>query len=204
MPHPHIPHPHMPHIPHPHMPHIPHPHMPHIPRPHGYFPHLLDQYIHSKWAHYIFQCALATISLIMILIVGNTLLRAAIVVGVASSAFTVFVVPNSVAATPRKVIGGHFVAGLVGAAISLLVQLPGIEAYTSETRYILEIAAALSVGVGIVLMVVTNTEHPPAAGTSMGLVIYGFDWSSVAFILASALLLSVVRVILRNRMINLL
>ena len=152
-----------------HIPHIPHPH---IPKPHGFLPHILDQYIHSKWAHYISQCGLASLSLILILIIGDTLLRAAIVVGVASSAFTIFVIPESVAATPRKVIGGHLVAGLIGAGVSYILQIPGLEIYASETRYIVDIAAALSVGIGIFFMVVTNTEHPPAAGTSLGLVIY--------------------------------
>ena len=189
---------HIPHIPHPHIPH------PHIPKPHGFLPHILDQYIHSKWAHYISQCGLASLSLILILIIGDTLLRAAIVVGVASSAFTIFVIPESVAATPRKVIGGHLVAGLIGAGVSYILQIPGLEIYASETRYIVDIAAALSVGIGIFFMVVTNTEHPPAAGTSLGLVIYGFDWTSVVFIISSAVLLSLVRIVLRPRMINLL
>ena len=184
-----------------HIPHIPHPH---IPNPHGFLPHILDQYIHSKWAHYISQCGLASLSLILILIIGDTLLRAAIVVGVASSAFTIFVIPESVAATPRKVIGGHLVAGLIGAGVSYILQIPGLEIYASETRYIVDIAAALSVGIGIFFMVVTNTEHPPAAGTSLGLVIYGFDWTSVVFIISSAILLSLVRIVLRPRMINLL
>ncbi|MQG22270.1 MAG: HPP family protein [SAR202 cluster bacterium] len=187
------------HMPHPHMPH------PHMPKPHGFLPHILDQYFHSRWAHYTFQCLLAALSLLVILLVGDTLLQIAIVVGVASSAFTIFVVPNSVAATPRKVIGGHLVAGVIGSIISLTLDLQMFSAYESvSARYILDIAAALSVGVGIFFMVVTNTEHPPAAGTSLGLVIHGFEWTSVVFILSSAILLSIIRLILRNRMINLL
>ncbi len=186
-------------MPHPHMPH------PHMPKPHGFLPHILDQYFHSRWAHYTFQCLLAALSLLVILLVGDTLLQIAIVVGVASSAFTIFVVPNSVAATPRKVIGGHLVAGVIGSIISLTLDLQMFSAYESvSARYILDIAAALSVGVGIFFMVVTNTEHPPAAGTSLGLVIHGFEWTSVVFILSSAILLSIIRLILRNRMINLL
>ena len=120
-------------------------------------------------------------------------------VGVASSAFTIFVIPESVAATPRKVIGG-----LIGACLSYIFQNPGLVIYASETRYLVDIAAALSVGIGIFFMVVTNTEHPPAAGTSLGLVIYGFDWTSVVFIISSAILLSLVRIVLKPRMINLL
>jgi CBS-domain-containing membrane protein len=144
-----------------------------------------------------------------LLLLGDTL-KTAIVVGIASSAFTIFVVPNSVAATPRKVIGGHLLAALIGTIIALLLQSPFLIEIVLEKRYILDIAAALSVGVGIFVMVVTNTEHPPAAGTSLGLVIQccqpsvGVDWSSISFILVSALLLSIVRIALRDRMVNLL
>ena len=119
-------------------------------------------------------------------------------------------VPNSVAATPRKVIGGHLLAALVGTIIALLLQSPLLVEIVIDKRYLLDIAAALSVGIGIFVMVVTNTEHPPAAGTSLGLVIQccqpsaGVDWSSISFILVSALLLSAVRIVLRDRMVNLL
>ena len=174
--------------------------LPHIPTPHGYFPNILDQYIHSKWPQYLLQCFLAIVSLFLILIIGDSVMRAAIVVGVASSAFTIFVVPDSIAATPRKVIGGHLVAILIAFLIVITIQVLNID----DSRLILNICAAVSVGIGIIIMVVTNTEHPPAAGTSLGLIIHGFDWNSVIFIIASTLLLSLIRIILRHRMINLL
>ena len=191
--------------------HMPHPdiHLPHLIPPHGFLPHILDQYIHSRWNHYFLQCCLASVSLILILLIGGTL-KTAIVVGIASSAFTIFVVPNSVAATPRKVIGGHLLAAFIGTLIALFLQSPPLSQLVLENRYFLDVAAALSVGIGIFLMVVTNTEHPPAAGTSLGLVIQccepniGVDWSSIIFIIASAGLLSGVRIALRDKMVNLL
>lgn len=79
-----------------------------------------------------------------------------------------------------------------------------------ENRYFLDVAAALSVGIGIFLMVVTNTEQPAAAGTSLRLIIQccepnmGVDWSSLIFIMVSAGLLSGVRIALRDKMVNLL
>ena len=140
-----------------HIPHIPHPH---IPKPHGFMPHVLDQYIHSKWAHYVFQCGLAAVSLIFILLIGDTVFKTAIVVGIASSAFTVFVIPDSVAATPRKVIGGHFVAGIVAAVISLSIQLTGLDALSEDKRFFIDIAAAISVGVGIFAVSYTHLTLP--------------------------------------------
>ena len=130
--------------------------------------------------------------------------------GIAPSAFTLFVIPNSVAATLRKVIGGHFLAAFIGTVIALILQSPLLIQMVLENRYFLDVAAALSVGIGIFLMVVTNTEHPAAAGTSRGLVIQccepkmGVDWSSLIFIMVSAGLLSGVRIALRDKMVNLL
>ena len=39
--------------------------------------------------------------------------------------------------------------------------------------YLVDVMAALSVGLSILIMVSTDTAHPPAAGTVLGLVIYG-------------------------------
>ncbi|HBF01158.1 MAG TPA: hypothetical protein DDW46_08850 [Dehalococcoidia bacterium] len=131
-------------------------------------------------------------------------------VGIAPSAFTIFVIPNSVAATLRKVIGGHFLAAFIGTVIALILQSSLLIQMVLENRYFLDVAAALSVGIGIFLTVVTNTEHPAAAGTSLGLVIQccepnmGVDWSSLIFIMVSAGLLSGVRIALRDKMVNLL
>ncbi len=71
---------------------------------------VFDRHLVTRPRNYLFQTGLATVALIIMLLVEDAVLNAAIVVAVASSAFIVFVVPNSVASTPRKVIGGHLVA----------------------------------------------------------------------------------------------
>ena len=53
-------------------------------------------------------------------------------------------------------------------------------------------------------MVVTNTEHLPAAGTALGLVVSGWDPSGILFVLFGALMLSSVHMLLRPRLTNLL
>ena len=72
--------------------------------------HVLDSSIRARFPNYLFQCGMATIALIVILLIENAVLRAAIVVAVASTAFTIFVVRDSVASSPGRVIGGHAVA----------------------------------------------------------------------------------------------
>lgn len=170
----------------------------------GFTVGLWDRNILSRLPNYIFQCSLATVSLIVILLVEDAVFRAAIVVAVASTAFTVFVVPNSIAASPRRVIGGHAVAVIVGTALAFALQIPTLESASEEFRIIRDVVAALSVGISIFIMVVTNTEHPPAAGTALGLLIPGWTLSAVTFILLSALILSIIRLVLRPKLINLL
>lgn len=169
---------------------------------------LWDRKIVAQAPNYLFQSALATVSLIVILLVEDTVLRAAIVVAVASTAFTIFVVPNSVAASPRRVIGGHLVAVIAGTIFWSLLSIPALASASEESRYVLDIMAALSVGLSMLLlsmllMVATDTEHPPAAGTALGLVIYEWSWSAVVFILVSSVVLSAVRIALRPRLVNL-
>ena len=165
---------------------------------------IFDRHLQARFRHYLFQTGLATVALIIMLLVEDAVLNAAIVVAVASSAFIVFVVPNSVAATPRRVVGGHVVAVIVGSIGSSILLIPMLEAFAEQSRYLLDIVAALSVGFSILVMVITDTEHPPAAGTVLGLVIQGLGWSAIAFILVSAVSLSIIRLVLRPKLVNLL
>ncbi|MCI0790149.1 MAG: HPP family protein [Chloroflexi bacterium] len=165
---------------------------------------LWDRRAFSRAPQYVFQCGLATLALLIILLIDDAVLNAVVVAAVASSAFIVFVVPDSIAATPRKVIGGHLVAVLIGGALSLLLHSAFKNPVVGQNNIIFDAMAALSLGLSILLMVVTNTEHPPAAGTALALLIQGFEWNLVLFVLLSAILLSFIRMVLRNRLTNLL
>jgi CBS-domain-containing membrane protein len=170
----------------------------------GFSSRLWDSRFPARASHYFLQCGLATAALFFILLMEDAVFRAAIVVAVASTAFTIFVFPNSVASTPRKVIGGHAVAVVTGSVSAAILVIPTISDSAEQSRYVLDMIAALAVGIGIFIMVVTNTEHPPAAGTALGLVIHDWSWSAVAFIMISALVLSVIRFALRPRLVDLL
>ncbi|MCH7800678.1 MAG: HPP family protein [Chloroflexi bacterium] len=168
------------------------------------FGNLIDRNLPGRAHNYIFQCGLASLSLFLILLVEDAVFRAAIVVAVASTAFTIFVFPNSIASTPRRIIGGHVIAVVSGAAMAAFLLVLSVDNTALGTRFVVDIAAALSVGLGALLMVITNTEHPPAAGTAFALVIYPWSWSAIVFIISSAIILSIVRIILRPMLINLL
>ena len=63
--------------------------------------------------------------------------------------------------------------------------------------------AVSAVGLSILIMVVFNTEHPPAAGTVLGLAVEGWALSPVLFVLLGAVMLSAAHAFLRPRLINL-
>ena len=85
------------------------------------FGNVIDRNLRGRAHNYIPQCGLASLSLFLILVVEDTLIGVAIVVAVASTAFTTFVYPNSITSTPRRVLGGHTVAALSGAAMPAIL-----------------------------------------------------------------------------------
>ena len=164
-------------------------------------PPLFDPRLKRHAVNYAFQPVLATLALLTILLVGDVVLNAAIVDAIASTVFTIFVVPDSIASTPRRVVGGHTAGVVAGSAVAAVLEIPMA---ADSARALLVTVAALTVGLSMVLMVLTNTEHPPAAGAALGLVIH--DWSlwSVGVIIVSAVALSILRAVLRPRLVNLL
>ena len=77
--------------------------------------------------------------------------------------------------------GGHTVAVLSGVAMAAILLILSVDNTAPDTRFVVDIAAALSVGLGALLMVITNTEHPPAAGTAFALVVDPWSWSAILF-----------------------
>lgn len=165
---------------------------------------LFDPNLRGRAGNYIAQSAMATLAMMAILLLEDVVLRAAIVVAMASTVFTIFVVPNSVAATPRKVIGGHVMGVVAGSLVAAIIGLPSIAPIVEDSRLLFDSLAALTVGLSIALMVVMDTEHPPAAGAALGLVVHGWALSSVGVILIGAVALSIVRLVLRPKLVNLL
>ena len=86
---------------------------------------------------------------------------------------------------------GHVAPVLVSGILSTLPMFLSQQVAFGDSQLVVVVIAALSVGLSIFLMVATNTQHPPAAGTVLGLVINGWNRPAVAFILISAIIVSV-------------
>ena len=164
---------------------------------------LLRRRLRRRWKIHLLQCGLSALALLMILLVVDVVLHAAIAVAIASSAFIVFVMPHGRAAAPRRVIGGHLLAVVVGYLASLLYHVPGLGEAIAGSHLVLDVVAAAAVGLNVLLMVSTSTEHPPAAGTALGLVVDGWALSAVTVVLLGAVMLSAAHALLRPRLANL-
>ena len=60
------------------------------------------------------------------------------------------------------------------------------------------IACSLAVGASLFIMVVTNTEHPPAAGVAVGTAIADFQVEVMVTVVLGATLLALGRYVLRK------
>lgn len=162
--------------------------------------HIIDPSFKRAPRSYIVQSLLAVIVLVVILYFVEVLTHAAIVAALGSSVFIVFAMPKSMTSQPRRLIGGH-VIGLVSGSLCYLLFLTGpLGRLAANWEFMLWFSGALSVGLSIFLMTVTNTEHPPAAGTALGIVAHGLSYQVVIFILLAAISLSIIKRVLGSRL----
>jgi CBS-domain-containing membrane protein len=128
----------------------------------------------------------------------ETLTHAAIVAALGASTFCVFAMPHSITTQPRRLIGGHII-GLLSGTVCYFAFLTGpLGKWVNGWEFTILFVYALAVGLSIFLMVITNTEHPPASGTALGIVAHAWSYQVIIFVLACAIGLAIVRRLLRG------
>jgi len=160
--------------------------------------HLIDRAFIRSPGHYIVQSLLATAAVAVILYFVEVLTHAAIVAALGASTFIVFAMPNSITAQPRRLIGGHTVGLISGAFCYFIILNILLGQLATDWEWITWGVCALAVGLSIFLMTITNTEHPPASATALGIVAHGWSWQTVVFILACAIGLAIIRRLCRR------
>jgi CBS-domain-containing membrane protein len=124
-----------------------------------------------------------------IVLLAFTMQQATIVTSLAATIFIVFMAPTSLAAQPRKVIGGHSIGLLCGSLLSLVPHtLPA-------TRIAV---FAVAVAIAAFLMALLNMEHPPGAGTALALAVNGLSARIVLSVLIGVVILALTHRLLRR------
>lgn len=134
------------------------------------------------WKNYVFQSFFATLAMFIVLLFLN-LQHVVIIASIGATTFIIFAMPNYITAKPRNVIGGHLV-GLLSGSLCALIPHPSF--LYSILVY------SLAVGLSIFVMVVIDTEHPPASGTALSIAITGFSLSTAIFVIISITILSLI------------
>ncbi len=147
---------------------------------------------------YLWQSALAAVVMLIVMLMVDSLADAVLAAGLGSSAVIVFVHPNSSSAALRHLVGGHVLGLTVGALTSFALFHAGwVPVPDSSHHWAADIAAAMTLGVVILLMSITDTEHPPAAATGLGFALQSLEFTLVMLFIAAVLTLAAGKVIFR-------
>lgn len=142
----------------------------------------MDAEFRQHWKNYVLQSVLATI-VVFIVLYFLSMQHAVIIASLGATSFIVFAMPDYITAQSRNVIGGHIVGLFCGFLFSLI---PHPSLLSSLLVY------SLAVGTSIFIMVVTDTEHPPASGTALGVVMTGITLNVLIAVVVSIVILSVI------------
>jgi CBS-domain-containing membrane protein len=169
---------------------------------------ILDPKFKRLFKRYVFQVSLATGALIAVLLAeqrmsGAAAAQAVLVAAIASTAFVLFITPHTASAGLRASLGGHAWALLIASVLALLAGTDVGTEWITDVPSLFAVYTAVGVGLCMLAMAATNTEHPPAAGTALGVVAHGFDWELIIFVGTAVIMLVVLHRVFRSRMTNL-
>ena len=158
---------------------------------------VIDPQFPRNRRRYLIQSGLAALAMLAILVFVDSLSDAALAAGLGSSVLIVFIHPTYHTAQTRSLIGGHGLAILVGSALALILFAAPVADFLEGKILMRDLSLAISVGVLILIMAATDTEHPPAAGTVLGFSTRSWDPTTMAIIIAAVLLLALIKRLLR-------
>ena len=153
--------------------------------------------------YHLIQCLLAAIVITLIILVGETFSNNVVNAAIGSSVALVFLYPSNPQNKFRSLVLGNVVAILSFIVLNFLFSLfnqdLAITIFNKDFHFFVGVTFFLC----IFIMSITNTEHIPAAGTSIGLSIHTLDYALIIFIFFSVTILYVIKVVIDKYGINL-
>ena len=164
---------------------------------------LWDHKFGRNKVQYVLQCFVAALAVFIVLLILDAKTNTAVIASLGASAFIAFTMPRAGVSRPRFLIGGYDVGILSGLACHYLSGLDVLANMTDVPRLSAAMFGGLSVGLAIFLMVVTNLEHPPAAGVALGLVLNNCEPKTILVASLGIVLLTLTRRLMRSFLIDL-
>ena len=145
------------------------------------------QQFRAYWKAYVGQSAIAGLTTFLVLLFLS-LEEAVIIAALGASAFIVFARPFDITARAQNVVGGHLICFTIGC---LCARIP------HDGTPLTLACHATAVGLAVLVMVITNTQHPPAAATALGMAVRGYSEPALAAIVTITLILALAHMIFR-------
>ena len=148
---------------------------------------------------YLWQSAVAALAMLLVLLLVDSVGDAVLAASLGSSAVIIFVHPNSSAAALRHLVGGHLIGLAVGILSAFVLFHSGwMHLPPDVQRWAADVGAAITLGLVILLMSITDTEHPPGAATGLGFALQSLQPTLVLLFVAAVLALAVSKVLFRR------
>ena len=140
---------------------------------------------------YAMQCGLAGLVVLVLLFVLDAVTQTVLIAALGASAFIAFAVPRSLHSGPRSLIGGYIVGILAGSAMGTLHNM--IDVPVNYDHAVMVVCGAIAISLAMFTMVVTRTEHPPAAALAIGLVLNEWSLLTLFVVLLGVVGLSIIK-----------
>lgn len=150
-----------------------------------------NQFRLHNFKRYGLQCGLAGLGVLLLLLVLDAVTQTVLIASLGASAFIAFAVPRSLHSDPRHMVGGYVVGILSGVAMASVYALFTLQG--SWDQAIMIVFGALAISMAMFIMVVTRTEHPPAAALALGLVLNEWDLLTLVVVLVGVIGLSIIK-----------
>ena len=153
----------------------------------------LDRHIRREsFKRYALQCGLAGVAVLLLLLILDAVTQTVLIAALGSSAFIAFAVPRSLHSGPRHMIGGYAI-GMVSGCLMAILETSLAPQGAAAAHAVMIIFGAMAISFAMFMMVVTRTEHPPAAALALGLVLNEWDLLTLAVVMAGIVALSIIK-----------
>lgn len=167
-------------------------------------PAFFDSQFKTRRFAYLFQALMAGLVIVIALSVMSTVKQTALLAAMGASAFIAFTMPHQARSGARPMIGGYVVGIICGVAVSGFSDMLCPSVFELSPRVVAALAGGIAVAASTFLMVVTDAEHPPAAGVALGLVLNEWDHWTILVMLGGITTLYAAKRLLRRYMSDLL
>jgi len=155
----------------------------------------------SDLKRYTMQCGLAGLAVLVLLFVLDAVTQTVLIAALGASAFIAFAVPRSPHSGPRHMIGGYVVGIFAGSLMAILKTTINVSAISDHAVMIL--CGAIAISLAMFTMVVTRTEHPPAAALALGLVLNEWSLLTLVVVLSGVVGLSIIKQLVMPALLDL-